>query len=450
MSKQYGVGCKSLDENGRGIVSFNNSKFTVKGLLPGEKGIIELVYKGSNTKAETKAKLISVEKASKDRVRPDCPHFGKCGGCNLQHLSYEAQTEYKEKRVRKLFEADGAEILPIVAMDNPYRYRNKCYATFSYGERGKIVSGIYEENSHKVVPAKSCLIQDQKADEVVRTIRHLMKDTNTPPYNEDKHTGVLRHVYIRVAESTGDMMVVLVTGKAIFSGRKHLVEKLVAEHPQIKTVIHNINDKQTNFVLGDRSEVVYGKGYIEDTLLGLKFRISEKTFYQVNPVQTEHLYSIALELADLQVDDDVIDLFCGIGTISLIAARKCASVIGVELNPESIKDAKFNAKENDIVNAEFFAEDAGQFMSRYVKEKGKKPNVVFLDPPRSGCNEDVLTELGKLGPEKIVYVSCCPETQKRDTDILKRYGYKVKKARACDMFPQTAHVENVVLLSKLR
>lgn len=453
MSKKYRVGCKELDENGRGKVRFNNRDFAVPNLLPGEKGEIELVFSAK----ETKARLVSLDEKerSKDRVNPPCKVYEKCGGCQLMHMSYEAQLKWKQKLVEDLFpeETKAGKVLPMIKMKNPLRYRHKVFATFSRGERGRIIAGIYEEDSHRVVSTSDCLIQNEKANAIITAIVDLMKGTKTLPYDEDRQTGILRHAYIRIAENTNQIMVVLVTGNREFWEANRFAKELMKKFPEIKTVVHNFNNKKTSAVLGKKEWVISGPGYIEDTLCGLTFRISPQSFYQVNPVQTEILYRIAVEFAAIGKEDIVLDTYCGIGTISLVASGRAKQVIGVELNPQAVYDAKINAKQNHCDNVSFIHKDASEYMKQLaqdVKEKKSTavPDVVFMDPPRSGSTDDFLNALAALTPKKIVYISCNPQTQKRDIDVLKRKGYQIVRIQAVDCFCHTAHVESVVLMAR--
>lgn len=447
MGKTYTVRCKELNEKGEGVASFNNSKFAIPYALPGEKCDIELVYKGNDTtRAEAKAKLVKVIEPSKDRVEAGCPLFGKCGACSLLHMNYEAELKYKQEKVAGLFKSFGIEQLPIIASDKPEHYRNKVYAAFDFvvsKGHSRIVAGMYDENTHEVAGTADCLLQHATANSIIRTIIDVMRITGTRAYDEDTKTGVLRHCYIRISQKTGKTMLVLVTGTPEFPAKKQFVDTLTKKHRCITTIIHNINTKKTSMVLGDRDNVLFGPGFIEDELCGVNFRISPHSFYQVNPVQTEKLYKSAIDFAGLKPLDNVIDAYCGIGTISLIASEKCASVTGVELNKEAIRDAAKNAELNKADNVTFVAADAGEFL----KDCKEKPDVVFMDPPRSGSSEEFLQAVCDAAPSKVVYISCNPATQARDVEFLAKKGYKPVKMQAVDMFSRTPEVENIVLLT---
>lgn len=380
-----------------------------------------------------------------DKIKK-CPYAGKCGGCQYQGMDYGSQLKEKQKYVQKLLKNYGKPE-PILGMENPYYYRNKVHAVYKHQKNGEIISGIYEEGTHKVVPVESCQIENQEADKVIQTIRKLAKSFKIKIYNEDSGYGLLRHVLIRYGRVTGEMMVVLVAASPIFPSKNNFVKALRKEHPEITTVVLNINDKSTSMVLGERNIILYGKGYIEDELCGCRFRISPNSFYQVNPVQTEVLYQKAISLAGLSGKEKVIDAYCGIGTIGLIAASHCKEVIGIELNREAVKDAIGNAKRNGIKNVRFYQGDAGDFLVS-MAQKGEKADVVFMDPPRAGSSEKFMDSAAKMGPEKIVYISCNPDTLERDLKYLTRKGYQVDRICPVDMFPFTDNIENVCLLSR--
>ncbi|MGN0250459.1 MAG: 23S rRNA (uracil(1939)-C(5))-methyltransferase RlmD [Oliverpabstia sp.] len=376
-----------------------------------------------------------------------CPYAKKCGGCQYQGIAYEEQLKEKEKKVRKLMK-DFGKPEPIIGMKNPYHYRNKVHAVYHHQRNGEIISGIYQEGTHKIVPVTECQIENQEADRVIQTIRRLAVSFKMKIYNEDSGYGLLRHVLVRTGRKTGEMMVVLVMASPVFPSKNNFVKALRKEHPQITTVVQNINDKNTNMVLGERNVVLYGKGYIEDELCGCRFRISPNSFYQVNPIQTEKLYQKAIELAGLTGKERVIDAFCGIGTIGLIAAPHAGEVIGVELNRDAVRDAVGNAKRNGIKNAHFYQGDAGKFMVA-MAEEGEKADVVFMDPPRAGSDEAFMNSVVTMQPEKIVYISCNPETQVRDLKYMTKKGYRVVRICPADMFPFTNHCECIVSMTKV-
>lgn len=376
-----------------------------------------------------------------------CPVLNLCGGCQLLDMEYAKQLAFKQKQAEELLKG-LCPVKPIIGMKDPFHYRNKVHAVFDRDKRGNIISGIYEENTHHVVPVEKCLIEDQKADEIIGTIRGMLKSFKIRTYDEDTGFGLLRHVLIRKGFSTGEIMVVLVTASPVFPSKSNFVKALREKHPEITTIVQNINGRGTSMVLGDKEHVLYGKGYIVDELCGCRFRISSKSFYQVNPVQTEILYDKALSLAGLTGQELVVDAYCGIGTIGIIASKTAGKVIGVELNQDAVRDAVNNAKMNGIENIRFYCNDAGRFLVN-MAEQGEKADVVIMDPPRSGSTEEFMDAIGKLGAEKVVYVSCNPETLARDVRYMKKMGYRAEEAWLVDMFPGTVHTETVCLLSKL-
>lgn len=375
-----------------------------------------------------------------------CSVSKKCGSCQYQGVPYKEQLSAKQKRMKKLL-GKFANVKPIIGMDDPFYYRNKVHAVFDRDKKGNIICGTYEAKTHKVVPIEECMIEDKISQEIIRTIRDMLKSFRIKTYDEDTGYGLLRHVLVRRGFSTDEIMVVLVIGSPIFPSKNNFVKALRKKYPQITTVVLNVNDKKTSMVLGERDIVIYGKGYIRDTLCGCTFRISPQSFYQVNPVQTEILYKTAIEYAGLGRKETVIDAYCGTGTIGLVAAKRAKNVIGVELNPDAVRDARINAKENKITNARFYQGDAGEFMEN-MAENGEHADVVFMDPPRTGSDKKFMTSVIKLNPSRIVYISCGPETLARDLEYLTKHGYDVRKIQPVDMFSFTDHCENICLLTK--
>lgn len=381
------------------------------------------------------------------KTNPDaCPLAKKCGGCQLQNMTYERQLKWKQARCEILLKKFG-RVEKIIGMENPYHYRNKVQAAFGRTKSGKIISGVYQSGSHRIVSVDSCMTEDIIADKIIVDIRNMLPDFKIWTYDEDRGTGFLRHVLVKRGFTSGEVMVVLVGASGYFPMKKKFTAALLENHPEITTVVLNINPKDTNLVLGDREEVLYGNGYIEDTLCDCVFRISPKSFYQINPVQTEKLYGKAMELAELDGNTSVLDAYCGIGTIGLVAAKTAGNVIGVELNPDAVKDAISNCKRNGMKNARFYCADAGDFMQE-LSENGERFDVVFMDPPRSGSSRKFIDSLVASAPKKVVYISCNPETLARDLNMLTHKGYIVNKICPVDMFPHTNHIECIVLLTK--
>ena len=333
----------------------------------------------------------------------------------------------------------------IIGMEEPAHYRNKVHAVFGEDRKRNVISGIYEEKSHRIVPVTQCLIENKKADQIIGSIRSLLPSFKIRPYNEDTGFGLLRHVLVRIGHATGQIMVVLVLTSPVMPSKNNFMKALRELHPEITTIVINVNDRDTSMILGEKEYAAYGRGYIEDELCGMTFRISPKSFYQVNPVQTEKLYGKAMEYACLTGVETVLDAYCGTGTIGMIASRHAASVLGVELNRDAVRDAVNNAKQNQISNIRFYENDAGDFLLELAQQGGKL-DVLFLDPPRSGSSEAFLNAAVRTGPGRIVYISCQPETLVRDLRILVRKGYKAEKCVAVDMFPYTDSIEAVVSL----
>lgn len=374
-----------------------------------------------------------------------CPVAKQCGGCQLLDMEYKKQLAMKQKKAEELLKG-LCPLKPVIGMENPFHYRNKVHAVFDRDRRGNAISGIYQENSHIVVPVETCMIEDQKADEIIGTIRGMLRSFKIRTYDEDTGYGLLRHVLIRRGFSTGEIMVVLVTASPVFPSKNNFVKALREKHPEITTIVQNINGRGTSMVLGDKEHVLYGKGYIIDELCGCRFRISSRSFYQINPVQTEKLYQKALELAGLTGKELVIDAYCGIGTIGIIASRAAGQVIGVELNQDAVRDAVSNAKLNQTENIRFYCNDAGKFLVN-MAAKGEKADIVIMDPPRSGSTEEFMDSIGKMGAEKVVYISCNPETLARDLRYMRKLGYRGVEGWVVDMFPMTGHIEVVIKMT---
>jgi 23S rRNA (uracil1939-C5)-methyltransferase len=387
-----------------------------------------------------------MEQNRKQKNNNLCPYAKKCGGCDYQGKEYREQLAEKQHYVKKLMEP-YCKVAPIVGMDEPLHYRHKVHAVFDCTKKGQIVAGVYQKNSHDVVDVERCMIEDEEADAIIRDIKGLLRSFKIKTYDEDTGYGLLRHVLIRKGFHTGQIMVVLVLGSPILPSKNNFVKALRKNHPNISTVVVNVNNKKTSMVLGDRNIVVYGKGYIEDELCGCTFRISPNSFYQVNPKQTELLYEKAIACAGLTGKERVIDAYCGTGTIGIIASKHAKEVIGVEQNRDAVKDAVTNAKRNEVKNIRFYCEDAGNFMVDLAAKK-EQMDVVILDPPRTGSTEEFLSSVVTLSPEKIVYVSCGPDTLARDVKFLTKHGYRAVECTPFDCFPMTKHVETICLLSR--
>ena len=374
----------------------------------------------------------------------------KCGGCPMLGLDYAEQLKQKEAAVRKLVGKYGP-VAPIRGAENPCHYRNKVISTFAAGPGGKLVSGIYAAGTHKVLPVESCLLQDEVLDTVMQAVRAAASTCRYQPYNEDKSTGLLRHCLLRRGVVSGQVMVVLVTAQPVLPGAKNFVRALLAEaekrHVPVTTVVQNYNPRRTSVVLGEEEKVLYGKGFILDTLCGKTYALSPRSFYQINHDQTEVLYGLAVEAARLTGKEVVLDAYCGIGTIGLTASGRAKQVVGVELNRDAVRDAIGNARHNNVKNARFFAADATQWITE-AAAAGQRADVIFMDPPREGSTPQFIESVARMAPKRVVYVSCNPETMARDLALLTAKGYRAEGFTPVDLFPQTAHCETVVLLSK--
>ncbi len=444
-----------LATEGEGIGKLDGFPFFVKGAVPGdeiEAGITKL------KKNYGYARLIRINKASSCRVQAPCPVFGRCGGCRLMHMSYPAQLEYKEKKVAETLARVGGfdrdELYDkkdsIIGMEEPFRYRNKAVYPVARNKDGRIVAGFFAARTHEVIECEDCLIGAKENSDIVRHVLDWMEEYGIEPYDEIRHNGLIRHIFIRKAFATGQLQVCIVVKDIRIPHKDELLERL----GDISSVWLNVNDGNTNVIFGNKTVLLRGKEYIEDVLLGIRFRISPLSFYQVNPAQTHKLYSKALEYAGLKGGEYVWDICCGIGTITLAAADrlrkldKGGRVLGLEIVPEAIENAKENAALNGIENAEFICAPAEEYLPRRVKQASEHPDVIIVDPPRAGLERPAIDAILVAAPEKLVYVSCDPATLARDLRILSDGGYTLKHFCACEMFAQTSHVETVCLLSR--
>lgn len=434
----------NYDTSFKGIIEVKGKTYKLDNVLKDEVVDVDITKDGKN------AILKQIKTVSSKRVKPVCPIYNKCGGCSLLHIDYSEQLKMKKELVENLFFETYNRYYNVndcLGMKDPSHYRNKNQIVFKNVKGGKcrIASGFYEENTHNVVSFDTCYIQDEISDKIVGTIKELMLKMHYNAYDEDKRTGLIRHVMIKRSVATKEIMVVIVTGSEIFPGCQNFVKALIARYKDISTIIQNVNNKKTSAVLGDKEKVIYGKGFIYDILLGKKFKISAKSFYQVNSSQCAVLYSQALECAALNKNEVLLDAYCGVGTIGIIASDKVKKVIGVELVKDAVNDAITNAKMNNIKNIHFFCDDASNFMKNLVQKK-EQVDVVVMDPPRKGSDERFLNAVIKLSPKKIIYISCDPRTQVIDLKHLLNNNYVIKEIQPVDMFPHTQAIENIVLL----
>ncbi len=396
------------------------------------------------------AKLLKIITPSEFRVSAPCPAFSKCGGCQLMHIDYKKQLEIKRDIIENALKRIGkidVGVSEMIGADKPYRYRNKMIFPIGIDKNGKKICGFYRERSHDIIPLDDCLLGDEIISKIIKKVVNFIEKYKITVYNEEQHKGIVRRLFIRYGFNTDEMMVVLSINSKTLPHYDEFAKNISSISPKIKSVILNFNTKKTNAVLGDTNAVIFGKETISDTLCGLKYEISPHSFFQINPYQTEKLYQKALELADISENDKVMDLYCGIGTISLCAAKKAKSVIGVEIVEQAILDARKNAEQNGIKNVTFYAEDASVLVPRLI-ENGENPDIVILDPPRKGSDEKTLSAIVKARPEKIVYISCNPATLARDLRFLEDNGYKTKSVCGVDMFSQTMHCEVVCALQR--
>lgn len=436
--------CKDITYLGYGLVEHENHKILISGLFTNEEGDFELLYKKGDFYY---GKIVKLTKVSPNRIQPKCKICSSCGGCCFQQLSYEAQLDFKTNLVKSQLLKVGhldVTVNKTIGMDYPYFYRNKIQMPLGTDAKGNIYTGFYKEGTHVIVPVDVCYIESEKAKPVLDTIKKLLKSFKIKPYVEDERSGVLRHILIKTSFNKDEIMVVLVTNVDVFPSRNNFVKALTKAHPNIVTVVQNINSRDTNVILGNKEHILFGKGYIEDILCGVKFKISAKSFYQTNPVITEKLYNYAINSAKISKNDVVFDSYSGIGTIGLIASSKAKEVISVELVNEAVRDAISNSKLNGINNIKFICDDASSFISRLADEN-QKIDVLFMDPPRKGSDERFLRNVVKLKPDRVVYVSCNPSTLARDLVFLSKY-YNIVDVQPFDMFPMTSHVETVACL----
>lgn len=441
------VKIESISSEGSGVAHFDGQAVFVANTAVGDEIVAHIIKAKQNYAVGIIKKII---KASKDRIDCDCEAFARCGGCAYRHISYESELSGKKQRVQDAFDRIGkldVTVEEIVGSERVDRYRNKAQYPVGIDEKGNLVIGFYSPKSHRICDCTGCILQPEEFSDIVKCIKNWILTTEVTVYNEQTNRGLLRHIYIRKAEKTGEIMVCLVATRPNVPQKEKLLKSLLNENANIKTVLVNVNDKKTNAILGDRCEYIYGDGYITDVLCGKKIRISPLSFYQVNRDQAEKLYQAAKEFANLTGEETLLDLYCGAGTIGLSMSDSVKNLIGVEVVPEAIEDAKFNAELNGTANARFICGDA-KYAAKTLKDEGVRPDVIVLDPPRKGCAPEVIETVVQMNPDRVVYVSCDPATLARDCAKFKDCGYEVKKAKAFDLFPRTVHVETVCLLSR--
>ena len=441
------VSIETATIDGSGVARVDGQVVFVPGALPGERCSVRIAHVG---RSAVFAQLLSVLTPSAHRVEPDCPYFPRCGGCALRHMDYEQELALKQAHVQSCLTRIGGQTisaLPITGAAQTDGYRNK--VQFPVQEQdGRPVAGFFSGKTHRVIPVRHCRIQPDCADAIRGAVLAWMEQYHIRAYDEQTHTGYIRHIYIRFGAESGQILVCIVANCAQLPKKKQLVAALLAAEPGITTIVFSPNTKKGNTVLGTEFHPLYGDGTITDTLCGLQFRLSAPAFYQVNHAQAERLYEKAVQLAGLTGNETVLDLYCGTGTITLCLARHAKKAIGVEIVPQAIEDAKFNAAQNGMENAEFFCMDAGQ-AAKMLADRRTRPDVIVVDPPRKGVSSDVIEAISAMAPQRVVYVSCDPATLARDLKLLTAAGYTLQTAEAFDLFPRCAHVETICLLSKL-
>jgi 23S rRNA (uracil1939-C5)-methyltransferase len=446
-NKDYIIDISGMGYEGEGVGKIENFTVFVQGALLGERVKVRIVKVAKNY---AYGKLLDIVESSKHRAEPVCSIYRNCGGCQMQHVSYEGQLEFKTQRVKDVMERiaklEKIVVHDTLGMKEPYRYRNK--VQLPVGKvNGEVRIGFYAPRSHDIIGMDTCHIQDDIADRVVSLTKEWIIKHNIEPYDESEDKGTIRHIMIRRGFKTSEVMVVLVTREERLSYLEEFVQLMVKNIHGLKSVVQNINPKKTNVILGDKSKVLWGAEIIKDYIGEFKFNISPLSFFQVNPVQTEVLYGKALEYAALTGDEIVFDAYCGTGTISLFLSQKAKKVYGVEIVPQAIEDAKKNALQNGVENAEFLVGESEKVIPELIN-KGIRAEVVVVDPPRKGCERSLLEAISSISPKRIVYVSCDPSTLARDLGILDGLGYRTIEVQPVDMFPQTAHVETVALVER--
>ena len=431
--------------DGEGIAKINDFTIFVAQTVKGEK-VKALILKVNKSYAFAKA--IEIIEKSENRVYEDCSTYRRCGGCSLRYLDYDTTLDIKEEMVKNClnkFKLNNIKVKPIIAMGNPFNYRNKLQYPLGIDRNGNAIMGVFAKRSHEIIPVENCKIQNSLSQQVAKDAFEFIKSNNISVYNEASLNGTIRHIIIRIGVITNEIMLILVVNDNNIKKEKEFVEYITHKYPEVKTIIKNYNTKNTNVILGDKNEIIYGDGYIYDYLGDYKFKISPLSFYQTNPVQTEALYNKALSYASLTGKETVLDLYCGIGTIGIFASKKAKQVYGIEVIENAVKDAQENAKINDIKNANFYCGEVENILSDVIDKNNIKPEVVFVDPPRKGLDNKTIGILKELSPQKIVYISCNPATLARDLSWLQE-KYNIEEVTPVDMFPYTSHLECVSVM----
>ncbi len=439
-NKKYIVDIIDNGYEGEGIAKIDNYTIFIPGAIKGER-IKTLIVKVNSSHAF--GKIIDIVEKSNIRADSDCATYKRCGGCNLRHMNYKDTLVLKQNIVKNLANKmlkNNIEVKETIGMEKPYHYRNKAQFPVGYNKNNELVTGVYASRSHEIIETKGCLIQNKLTEEIAKFIIDFMKRNNITGYDEKKQTGIVRHIVVKVGIKTEQVMCIIVVNQEKLPKEKELVEELLNKFPNIKTIVKNVNSKNTNVILGSKNINLYGEGHIYDKLGDYTFEISPLSFYQINPIQTEKLYNKAIELAKLNENDVVLDLYCGIGTIGIFTSKYVNKVIGIEIVEQAIENAKKNARINEVNNIEFFCGDVEDVLDRLVNVDIIRPNVIFVDPPRKGLDNKTIQNIIKVKPKKVVYISCNPATLMRDLKELEE-GYDIEEIQPVDMFPFTSHVE---------
>lgn len=444
-NKEYIVDIIDNGFEGEGIAKIKNFTIFIDGAIKGEKCKILIV---KVTSSHAFGKLIEILEKSPNRCTPDCETYKRCGGCNLRHIDYEETLNIKQEKVQNLINktlVNNIKVLKTLGMGNPYNYRNKAQYPIGVDKNGEKVLGVFAKRTHEIIPIKECKIQKEISYQIAKYILDYIKENNISVYNEKKQKGLVRHIVTKVGIQTNEIMCIIVINGKEIPNELTLANNIIDRFPMVKTVVKNINTKNTNVIMGDKNEAIVGRGYITDVLGDYIFKISPMSFYQVNPTQAEALYNIAIEKAQIGKDDIVCDLYCGIGTIGIFASKFAKKVYGIEIVKQAIEDAHINAKLNNIKNIEFMCGDVEESFEKLVKKEKINPNVVIVDPPRRGLDGNTIENILKLDVKKVVYISCNPATMVRDLKMFEE-KYDVKEVQPVDMFPFTSHVECVTVL----
>ena len=432
---------------GEGIAKIDNFTIFIPGAIKGEKVKI-LIVKVLSSHAF--GKILEIIKKSEYRQDVDCSTYKRCGGCNLRHVKYKETLKMKQNAVQSLVNKtlkNKIQVQATIGMENPFHYRNKAQYPIGINKEGQPIIGVFANRTHEVIPIEKCYIQNPKSEEIAKFILNFIKEHNISIYNESTRQGLFRHIVIKIGIKTNEIMCILVINGKTIPKEKELIEEILKKFSNVKTIVKNINTKNTNVILGPENINIYGDGYIQDILGEYTFKISPLSFYQVNPIQAEKLYELGVKMAQITKNDIVFDLYCGIGTISIFMAKYAKKVYGVEIVEEAVKDAKENAKINNVTNTEFYAGDVEKVLDDLINQKGIIPDIVMFDPPRKGLDKKSISNILKIKPKKVVYISCNPATLIRDLADFEEY-YDVNTIIPVDMFPYTSHVECVALMSR--